>query len=355
MTQTVNAKPNLLAEDLDSVLEHTEREWRDLKGCRIFMTGGTGFIGTWMLESLAWANARLGSDIRVTVLTRSRERFASSAPSIASDPAISFQEGDVRDFAFSDEKFTHVIHAATAASAQLNTEMPLEMIDTIVEGTRRTLDFTVKCGACCMLQTSSGGVYGKQPPGLPNVPEDYQGAPDPMDPWSAYGESKRLAEMLGMLYSKQNGFEHKIARITALVGPRLPLDIHFAMGNFIRDAMKGGPIRIGGDGTPCRSYLYIADLVAWLWTIMVRGTSNRPYNAGSDMPVSIKATAEAVNVVCGGHCEISIATQPSPGVPASRYVPSTARARSELGLKQWTDLETGIRRTVDWYRAIGSV
>ncbi len=351
----MSTKSNPLGRDLDEVLEHTEREWRDLKGARIFVTGGTGFIGTWMLESLVWANARLGADVKATVLTRTKDRFAAANPQVAADPAISFQEGDVRDFAFSAEKFSHVIHGATAASAKLNTEMPLEMVGTIVEGTRRTLDFTVECGARQLLQMSSGGVYGRQPHGIANLGEDYEGAPDPMDPWSAYGESKRLAEMLGMLYSKKHGFEHKVARITALVGPRLPLDIHFAMGNFIRDAINGDTIRIAGDGTPYRSYLYIADLVAWLWTILVRGASNRPYNAGSEVPFSIKETAEAVQRVCGSHSEIAISKVPVAGALPSRYVPSTERARTELGLQQWTDLGTGIRRTVDWYRRAGVV
>lgn len=343
---------NPLASDLNDILSRTEAEWAALRGSRIFLTGGTGFIGSWLLESLAWANDRLDAQVDVTVLTRSPGAFARKAPHLMQNPAFRFKTGDVRDFAYAGEQYTHVIHAATAASAQLNTEQPFEMIDTIVDGTRHVLDFTVACKARCFLHTSSGGVYGRQPPTLPTVPEDYAGAPDPMDPWSCYSEGKRMAELLGMLYSRRHGFEHKIARITALVGPHLPLDIHYAMGNFIRDAMRGGPIRIGGDGTPYRSYLYIADLITWLWVILVRGVSNRPYNAGSEEAISILDTARAVNTVCGGGCDIQVAQTPVSGAPAARYVPSTRRAQVELGLRQWTDLPTGIRRTVDWQRSV---
>lgn len=340
-----------LARDLDEILDRTRDDWGALQGARLFLTGGTGFIGTWLLESLVWANARAGADVRVTVLTRSPSAFAAKAPHLAHDPAVRFQSGDVRDFAFEAEPYTHVVHAATAASAQLNVEAPFEMIDTIVTGTRRTLDFAVASGAKCFLHTSSGGVYGRQPPDLPRVPEEYPGAPDPMEPWSAYGEGKRLAEHLGMLYSRRHGFAHKVARITALVGPHLPLDIHYAMGNFIRDAMRGGPIVIGGDGTPYRSYLYIGDLVAWLWAILVRGASNRPYNAGSEQPLSILETAQLVNaVVADGRCAVTVAKPPVAGAMPSRYVPSTVRARAELGLSEWTPVAEGIRRTVAWYR-----
>lgn len=342
---------NLLTRDLDEILERTRDEWRTLRGARIFMTGGTGFVGTWLLESIAWANARAGAGIHVTVLTRSPNAFRVKAPHLAGNPAVKFQMGDVRDFSFGPERYTHVIHAATAASAQMNLEAPLEMIDTIVGGTRRVLDFAVASGAQCLLHTSSGGVYGRQPPELALVPEDYAGAPDPMEPWSAYGEGKRLAEHLGMQYSRRHSFEHKIARITALVGPHLPFDIHYAMGNFIRDALLGGPIIISGDGTPYRSYLHIGDLIAWLWVILVRGASNRPYNVGSERPLSILETARLVNEVCsGGRCEIKVAAKPKPDGPAARYVPSTLRARSELGLTEWTPVEEGIRRTVEWYR-----
>ena len=339
-----------LADDLDSILEQTRAEWESLRGARIFLTGGTGFIGSWLLDSFGWARARLALDTELVVLTRDPASFARKEPALATLPGLALMAGDIRDFAYPDGAFTHVIHAATAASAQLNVDAPLIMLDTIVEGTRRTLDFTAQSGAKVFLHTSSGGVYGRQLDGVTHLAEDYPGAPDPFDPWSAYGEGKRLAELLGTLYAKRHGFEHKVARIFALVGPRLPLDIHYAMGNFIRDAMLGGPIKIGGDGTPFRSYLYAADLVVWLWTILVRGANNRPYNVGSDEGLSIADTARTVNDVFGGGLAVEIARQPMAGQRGNRYVPSTQRARDELGLRARVDLATGIRCTADWSR-----
>lgn len=339
-----------LAPDLEEILEQTCAEWRQLNGARIFLTGGTGFIGCWLLDSFGWARARLDLDIEVVVLTRDPVMFKRKEPRLAGFPGLRLLAGDVRDFAFPSEKFSHVIHAATAASAALNVDAPLVMIDTIVEGTRHTLDFAAHCGAKTFLQTSSGGVYGRQPEGMTHIPEDYAGAPDPFDPWSAYGESKRLAELLGTIYAKRHGFEHKVARIFALVGPRLPLDIHYAMGNFIRDGLRGGPVRIGGDGTPYRSYLYASDLMVWLWTILVRGRHNRPYNVGSDHSVTIADTARAVSGAFGADLAVEIACQPMPGQRGNRYVPSIERAEHELGLRPRVDLADGIRRTIAWHQ-----
>lgn len=344
----MSASDHPLASDLDAILEQTRDEWLELNGARIFLTGGTGFIGCWLLDSFGWARSRLGLDVELAVLTRDPALFRRKEPRLAALPGLRLFAGDVRDFAFPTDKFSHVIHAATAASAALNVDSPLVMIDTIVDGTQHTLDLAAHCGAKTFLHTSSGGVYGRQSEAMTHIPEDYAGAPDPFDPWSAYGESKRLAELLGTIYSKRHGFEHKVARIFALVGPRLPLDIHYAMGNFIRDGLHGGPIKIGGDGTPFRSYLYASDLVVWLWTILVRGVHNRPYNVGSDHSVTIADTARAVSGIFGGNLAVEIACQPMPGQRGNRYVPSIERAKRELGLRPRVALVDGIRRTVEW-------
>jgi dTDP-glucose 4,6-dehydratase len=340
---------NPLVGDLDHILAHTEGLWEELRGERVFVTGGTGFFGCWLLESFAWANDRLRLGATAVVLTRNPEAFHRKARHLAMHPAIHLHVGDVRSFEFPTGSFSHVIHAATESSASLHEESPLVMIDTIVQGTRRALEFARQCGARKFLLTSSGAVYGKQPPDLTRIPEDYGGAPDTMDPRSAYGEGKRLAEHVSAVYAAQYGLEAKIARGFAFVGPYLPLGVHFAIGNFVRDGLQGGPVQVRGDGTPYRSYLYAADLAIWLWTILLRGKTCRPYNVGSEEDIRIGDLAQAVAHTFQPAPPVQIAREPVPGRPAERYVPSTERARVELGLKQSVSLPEAIKRTVAWY------
>ena len=186
-----NRENNPLAKDLDHILVHTEGIWEDLKGKSLFITGGTGFFGCWLLQSFAWANDRLDLKARAVVLTRNPGSFKIRMPHLAGSPAIRFLEGDVRSFDFPRGEFTHVVHAAADTRASLYEQVPLEMFDTIVQGTRRTLEFANSSGAGKFLLTSSGAVYGKQPPQTAHVREDYPGAPNPGNSDSVYGEGKR--------------------------------------------------------------------------------------------------------------------------------------------------------------------
>src|SRR5258706_1366982 len=173
-------------QDLRHILDHTRNLWDDLRGKRLFITGGTGFFGRWLVESFRYANQQLALNASICILSRDPHTAIEAAPHLSSDLAITFLKGDVRNFEFPNGGFSHIIHAATDASAKLNNKNPLLMLDTIIEGTRHTLDFAVKCKAEKFLLTSSGAVYGKQPSEMTHIPEEYNGAPNPSDPKSAY-------------------------------------------------------------------------------------------------------------------------------------------------------------------------
>ncbi|HTP32817.1 MAG TPA: NAD(P)-dependent oxidoreductase [Candidatus Acidoferrales bacterium] len=338
-----------LAADLDHILEHTEELWNAARGARVFITGGTGFVGTWLTESLLWAHHRLGLGLSAVLLTRNPEGFRARSPHLASDPAITLLAGDAAGFTPPEGSFAFAIHAATERYTAPDVQRPADILDCDLAATRRVLEFARSSRVQRLLFTSSGAVYGKQPPDLPNIPEDYCGAPQPCDTSSAYGAGKRISEYLCACYFQVYGIEATIARLFAFIGPHLALDANYAAGNFLRDAMSGGPIRIAGDGTPFRSYLYAADLAIWLWTILFRGTPARPYNVGSPEPVSILELARAISREVSPGAQICVAQQAVHGAPAARYVPSTERAERELDLRVRIPLDEAIRRTHRWY------
>lgn len=306
-----------------------------------------------MLEAIAYAQKKLNLYFEVMVLSRNPEQFLEKYPQFKDEKFIRFHRGDITDFSFPEGEFTHAIHGATtSAHATFNKEDELKKFNNVAEGTRRILEFTENKGIRHFLLTSSGSAYGKQPRIMPLMREDYMGAPDTMDIHAALGEGKRAAEYLCTVYAHKHSIEMKVARCFSFVGPHLPLDIHYAIGNFIGDGLKGRPIAVRGDGSPVRSYLYMADLVIWLVTIFVQGESLRMYNVGSEEGKTIREIAQLVGNCFEPKIEVQFAQKPStaPGTSASDlYVPSTARARA-LGLEQWIGLEEAIRRTIEFYQ-----
>lgn len=340
---------NALSQDLDHVLQHTEGLWADLRGERIFLTGGTGFVGTWLLESLFWANQRLGLRVRCTVLTRDAAAFERRSPHLTNDPAISLLTGYATSFDYPEGTFPFLIHAATERYFPADPDRPYSTFTADIDATAHILEFASRCQVRRMLFTSSGAVYGKQPAAITHVPEDYAGAPATPDVHTAYGQAKRASEFMCASAAYARGFEVAIARLFAFVGPYLPLHANYAVGNFLADILAGGPVNIAGDGTPHRSHLYAADLAIWLWTMLLRAPSGVPFNVGSSRNLSIAELAQRVVDTTSPGTEIRIAGTPVPGAPPSRYVPNTARAAQMLGLQTWIPLEEGIRRTYHWH------
>jgi nucleoside-diphosphate-sugar epimerase len=335
--------------DLDDAVSRALPALSAIDGGSLFLTGGTGFFGRWLLAVLARSIDTQKINLLVTTLTRNAARFAITSPELANHASFRFVEGDVRYFEFPKGRFTHVIHAATDTSADADLS-PLGLIDTITAGTQRVLEFAAATGIERVLLTSSGAIYGTQPPELDAFPEDYAGACSSTDRRSSYGQAKRLAEQLATVYFSEYGLKTVITRPFAFVGPGMPLNGHFAIGNFIRDATRGEKIIVSGDGTPLRSYLYAADLAAWLMRLLVQGQPGTAYNVGSDHVVSIAELAAIVSQVVPGANGYEIRGTAKASAFRSGYVPSVERARQELGLEVWTSLEDAIAKTARWAR-----
>ena len=310
---------------------------------KLLITGGTGFFGKALLRHFQRLPAARAPFAEVWVLSRDPSTFLAAYPEFDGLDWLRFTQGDTSDAATlpRGQGFTHVLHAATDSTKgpQLS---PLQHYDQIVQGTRHLLDYALHCGAQRFLLTSSGAVYGPQPAALEALAEDHAGSPDSMQPAQAYGMGKRAAEHLCALYTQAHGLETVVARCFAFVGPDLPLDVHFAIGNFIRDALWAEAITVHGDGTPLRSYLDQSDLAPWLLAMLHQGRSGQAYNLGSDQAISIADLAHLVRDTLAPHKPVHIRGQAQPGAARNRYIPSVAKAQRELGLQVHKPLRQAI-------------
>ena len=318
----------------------------------ILLTGGTGFFGKALLRHWAVQEQAGISMPRVTLLSRDPDRFASQHPTLVAHPWLHMHRGDVIDQHSlpSAIPFTHILHAAADSTfgPQLT---PLQRYDQIVDGTRNLLDLGVACGARRFLLTSSGAVYGVQPSHLSSIPEDWHGIPDVLNPNNAYGVAKRAAEHLCTLYYRSYGLQTVVARCFAFVGPDLPFDVHFAIGNFIRDALSRDEITVSGDGTPLRSYLDQQDLAHWLLTLLENGAPGQAYNVGSDVAISIAELAYLIRDTVAPEKRVQIhsaANEKNGG--RSVYVPNIQKARKDLGLEVKVTLTDAITATADAFK-----
>lgn len=342
----------LFIAELDRAIARFGTGWEALRGAHLFITGGTGFFGHWLLPALARANGQLHLGLRVTALSRDPARFLAAQPQLCGDLAIRFHLGDVRDFSFPDGAFTHLIHAAaTSAAATFHgQEDALTKFDTTLQGTRRVLELAATRRVPRLLMLSSGAFYGPLLADCDAYPEDYPLAPAADNLDVAIGHAKRAAEFLCAAYAQRHGLSYSTARCFSFVGPHLPLDLHYAIGNFLHDALYADAIRVGGDGSPVRAYLYAGDLLVWLLTLLVRGANGRAYNVGSDEAVSIGELAHRVGRIVAPHKPVQIAGSANANITRNRYLPDIRRARDELGLAPWTPLDEAIRLSAEHAR-----
>lgn len=346
---------------------------------RILLTGTTGFFGKWLTQGLLSMNKRWDLGNELILVSRDRNRALESSPWLANRSEVSWIECDIRRLASQARKqgysrkgaFSAVIHGAATTSRAFNENHPQEMFDTIVEGTRQVLRILEASssekprtkpgevpGQGFILQfLSSGAIYGPQPSACSHLSESFLGGPDPLDKAAAYAEGKRAAEFLCASACQKLKIKLTIARCFSSVGPYLPLNSHFAAGNFINNVLRNEPISIHGDGTLVRSYLYSGDLVVWLLTLLLQAPSQRAYNVGSDQGVSLTQIGQIANEI-GSELKIhglpkgqsiKLAKAPNPSELPERYVPSIDRARSELGLDVWTSLPAAFKKTLQWH------
>jgi len=310
----------------------------------ILITCGTGFFGKSIISYFKKENPRLK---KIIVLSRNPQKLDNIFNTNNFPFEIEHIKQDIREPIKYSEPIDYLIHTGAESSTSVGVSNPILMMDLVLKGTKNILEYAKQQKIKRLLFISSGAVYGKQTRNINYIPEEYLGAPDPLNPLNAYGCAKRQAENLCALYYHHYGVNYSVARCFTFVGQYLPLDAHFAIGNFIRDGLNGGSIVVTGNGTTVRSYLYADDLAKSLWTILLKGNTGEAYNVGSDEAISISDLAHLVSSCFDDKPEVIIKGKPDGEI--DRYVPRVEKIKNELCVSERMTLVDGIKRTIDFH------
>ncbi len=331
-------------EDLNVINQLLGDCCRHLREKKIFLTGATGFIGKSLLEALLWLNKENNLNLEIYSISRNPAVFFKTYPHFLSHPEFKLYSGDICDDidGVLVNSLDLTIHAATDV---VNKTSSIDLFSSCVKGTSNVINFSRKKGCNKFLLLSSGAVYGRQPEHCSGFTESYIGGVDLSHSLSAYSLGKQVSEWL-VQQSNCELMEVKIARCFAFIGPYLPLNKHFAIGNFIQSALRGENINILGDGTPLRTYLYTSDLCYQLLKILLDTNSGSVWNVGGSEPISIKQVAELVREELNPCIKINV--HKSPGIRVEKYIPDITKITTELMVKQSVNLRLAIQKTANW-------
>ena len=311
----------------------------NLNSKKILITGGSGFFGKSILSFLK----KESNLSKVIILSRNPDSIKKYFNLNDFNFEIELIPHDIKSEITIKESVDFIIHAATESSTSLSKDNPLLMRDTIVDGTKNVIEFAVKSNAERLLFVSSGAVYGKNSNISSGFKENDFNKLDFLDPLNSYSLSKQHAEHLCALYARKYNISFVIARCFAFVGPYLPLNAHFAIGNFIKEAINGNDIIIKGDGKTIRSYLYADDLAEWLITILLQGNKGEAYNVGSRNKISIYNLAKTVSEALEGQSKIQITGEESDIIDS--YFPNTEKIMKDLNVIEKHSLVDSIKLT----------
>lgn len=344
----------LIQRDCSEIIVGNVALLSDLKNQCLLITGGTGFMGTWLAEMVTFLNDNYNFNTKLILLAERSQDFIVKAPHLAMRKDIILLARGITSIVEIPEEVTMIIHAAATPDNRLHASEPLNTAQVIVNGTAALLAAASRLSNLKkMLNISSGLVYGSQPFNLDRIPENYSGSPDCSSVSSAYAEGKRFAETLCGIYRNQYKMPIVNVRPFAFIGPYQLLDRPWAINNFLHDSFLGGPIRILGDGETVRSYMYPSDMAFWLLRILLDGAVGTSYNVGSPFGITLRQLAQKIADNFSTSLEIPCSTLNSTHLKRSIFIPDITLAQETLGLKLVVDMDEAIKRTICWNKANG--
>ena len=339
---------DLIRRDCEELSQQAVTLLQGLRNRKLYVTGGTGFVGTWIAELVTCLNDEHNFNCGLVLAARDIENFREKCPHIASSKDVQLESIDVRTCFEVPGDVSYLLHAAASPDNRQHMSNPLVTMETITRGTANALDSASKiAGLKKVLIVSSGQVYGKQASASEKISENLPGTLNCNSITSVYPEAKRYAETLCCAYWSSCKLPVVIARPFSFIGPYQGLDKPWAINNFIRDALMNSPVRIIGSGLPVRSYMYPSDMALWFLRILTDGSAGLAYNVGSPYGISLKDVAEKVLQYSSAASDVVLKNMND---DTSVFVPDDTLCRDSLDLTIMVSIDTALKRSLEWYR-----
>ena len=345
----------IVKQDVSNIFKASSALPDPLRQSHIFITGGTGFLGTWLLELIAALNDDFDFKIRVSIASRSLEQFSHKAPHLFGRKDFTFIDSDIRFMVELPHDVTHIIHAAATSNKNLFSTLPTASFENNVDSTMHIMRLALQLGCIQnILLLSSSLVYGRQPENVTSLHEhSFGGTLPPFDINSIYAESKRACESAAAAFLTEMKLPISIARPFSFVGPYQSLAYPWAVSDFMQEALKGGPIKLMSDGSVVRSVMYASDFANWILHIAAYAKPRDVYNVGSPDAMDLLSIARMVRSYFKNEPQILTSLGNNASRSSNRrVVPCVDKAEKELQLKTTVNTETAIQRAMEWHSMV---
>lgn len=345
-----------IEKDLEYIVKALGQKVNLLEGKTILITGGSGLIGSYLVDTIAFLNEKkFNKKARVISLQRSRIQKRRRLGHLVNRRDISFILHDSSKSYKPKVKIDYIIHSAGDSAPASFLSDPLGTIDVNVSGIRWILEYARKHNVKSVLYMSSGEIYGNPTSQNIPTPETYNGNVSPLDPRACYTSSKRLAETLCRIYFENFNIPIKIARPFIVYGPGLKVGDKRVMAEFIKSGLEGKPIEMLNEGRDTRSYCYVSDATVAFFKLLLSSENGEAFNVASDLEeISIKDLARLVHKICGIKSPVLVKSRKANyvvGAP-NRVFPDIRKLRNKLKYHPKVRIEEGLRRTIGWNRSV---
>lgn len=346
----------IVKEDIERIINRLGDDVKKLSGKSILITGASGLIGSYLVETIAYLNSeKLSKPCKLVGMQKNKIEKESRLGYLLDRKDIKFVSHNAANSYSPPSKIDYIVHSAGASAPATFLADPLGTIDVNVNGIRWILEYAKKNNVKSILYMSSGEIYGNPTPGNIPTPETYNGNVSTTSPRSPYTSSKRLAETLCYVYFEKFGVPVKIARPFIVYGPGLSVNDRRVMADFIRSGLEGKPIEMLNKGLDTRSYCYIEDATLAFLKLLLSEKNGEVFNVASDLEeVSIHDLAELVHKICGVKEPVKVKIKDEKFIKdaPNRVFPDISKLKKTFGFQPEIHIEEGLRRTIEWNRQI---